>query len=157
MAKSWCVIIGAVAVVFVLGARSGRALATPQDGVAATDLGRATVTDFTVGIDVEGPSDIVVAENVFAPGGSSGWHSHPGPVFVLIRSGALTLYDGHDPNCRGQTYTAGEGFVMPGPGHAMMVRNESTTTAAEVHAVYLGVPVAGSRRVDEAKPGHCAF
>jgi hypothetical protein len=26
-------------------------------------------------------------------GGSTGWHSHPGPAVVIVKSGSLTLYD----------------------------------------------------------------
>jgi quercetin dioxygenase-like cupin family protein len=29
---------------------------------------------------------------VFQPGGDTGWHIHPGPVVVVVKSGALTEY-----------------------------------------------------------------
>src|SRR5687768_6519248 len=32
-----------------------------------------------------------VAEIRIAPGGHTGWHSHPGPVFVMITAGTMTL------------------------------------------------------------------
>ena len=36
--------------------------------------------------------DTVVQQIVFGPGGHTGWHSHPGPVVVLVAQGELTLY-----------------------------------------------------------------
>ena len=29
---------------------------------------------------------------VFQPGGDTGWHTHPGPVVVVVKNGALTEY-----------------------------------------------------------------
>ena len=34
--------------------------------------------------------DTVVQQIVFGPGGHTGWHSHPGPVVVLVAQGELT-------------------------------------------------------------------
>src|SRR5262245_27321524 len=53
--------------------------------------------------------DIVTANATLAPGGTTGWHSHPGPVFVVVKKGPLTVYNA--PNCQPQVYETGEGFV----------------------------------------------
>ena len=66
-----------------------------------------------------------VLENRIAPGGSFGWHSHPGPNTVVVKSGALTLYDGDDPSCTPEVIQAGSGFVDDG-GHLHLVRNEGS-------------------------------
>ena len=47
---------------------------------------------------------------VIAPGGESGWHTHPGPVKGFVVSGAFTDYEGSDP-CNPTTVSAGQGFV----------------------------------------------
>ena len=43
-----------------------------------------------VELHVNGPSDVVQALLVFQPAGETGWHIHPGPVVVIVSSGALT-------------------------------------------------------------------
>jgi hypothetical protein len=36
------------------------------------------------------PSPIVVS-NVFVPGGHRGWHTHPGPSVMTVKTGAITV------------------------------------------------------------------
>ena len=60
-------------------------------------------------IDTKGATDVHVIENVIAPGGSFGWHSHPGPSIVVVKSGTLTLYRGDDPTCTPTTVPGGSG------------------------------------------------
>jgi len=45
----------------------------------------------------------------------------PGVMMVAVKSGALTIYD---TNCSKTTVTAGNAFVMMGPMHVRLVRNE---------------------------------
>ena len=45
-------------------------------------------------------STLTVVENDVAPGGSFGWHSHPGPSLIIVKSGSLIFYDSNDPTCR---------------------------------------------------------
>src|SRR6185437_8817795 len=42
-------------------------------------------------------TDIVVVSIEVAPGGHSGWHFHPGPVLVIVKTGTITFYMGDDP------------------------------------------------------------
>jgi hypothetical protein len=66
------------------------------------------------------PSDVYVAKNTVDPGADSGWHSHPGPSLVIVKSGAATVYDADDPSCTGVTYdSAGDGRV---PDHSPRCR-----------------------------------
>ena len=46
--------------------------------------------DKNVILHVKGPSDAVQTELVSQPGGTTGWHTHPGPVVVVVKTGALT-------------------------------------------------------------------
>ena len=46
--------------------------------------------DNNVILHVKGPSDVLQTQLIFQPGGATGWHTHPGPVVVVIKSGALT-------------------------------------------------------------------
>src|SRR5688572_24085199 len=67
-------------------------------------------------LKTKGLSDARVVHFKVAPGGYFGWHTHPGPVFVMITAGTLTLYHADDPTT-GVDYYAGSGFVDQGGGH----------------------------------------
>jgi quercetin dioxygenase-like cupin family protein len=41
-------------------------------------------------LDFRGPSDVLQTQLIFQPGATTGWHMHPGPVVVVVKSGSLT-------------------------------------------------------------------
>ena len=139
----------------------GSVLATPGVGVTSTALAqgrfeefRSTVKtgDWKMQISTKGVSDVHVLENRLAPGATFGWHSHPGPSFVIVKSGTLSLYHADDPTCTATLVAAGQGFVDEG-GSVHVVRNE---TASEVVVVVTSiVPAGAGRRIDEPAPSHC--
>ena len=103
----------------------------------------------------KGASDLYVQNNVWQPGGSTGWHTHPGHSLIIVTAGAVTAYEGDDPDCTPTVYTQGMGLVDPGGNHVHLLRNEGTTVASTV-AVQL-IPAGQPRRIDAADPGHCPF
>ncbi|CAN5126260.1 cupin domain-containing protein [soil metagenome] len=145
------------------------ALATPGSGVmSATVFARASfadATDIKIKVDhgsqqvllMRNARETVVQQIILSPGGQTGWHSHPGPVIVLIKSGTMTFYDGDDPSCSAGTYVAGQSFVDSGQGHVHIARNESASADLELWAVYLDVPPGSTFRNDAPAPGNCAF
>jgi len=108
-------------------------------------------------INVENARDTVMQQIVIAPGGNTGWHSHPGPVVVLIKSGQMSFYDGDDPTCTVRTYSAGQAFIDSGQGHVHIARNESQSENLELWATYFDVPPGGAFRIDAPNPGNCSF
>lgn len=139
------------------------ALATPGSGVTSTlfavgafdSLEAKTLSPkWQARIDTKGATDVHVLENRIQPGGTFGWHSHPGPSIVVVKSGALTLYHGDDPSCTPQIVPAGSGFVDDG-GDVHVVRNEGTVETV-VYVTSL-VPKGAGRRIDEPSPGNCPF
>ena len=102
-----------------------------------------------------GESDVYVQSNVWAPGGSTGWHTHPGHSLITVTAGALAAYDADDPSCTPKVYTAGMGFVDPGGDHVHLLRNagpgETRTITVQV------IPAGAPRRVDAPAPGNCPF
>ena len=148
---------------------AGAALATPPSGiVSATVLARAAFVDpvdikFKVDggqqevIHVRDAWDTVMQQIVIGPGGSTGWHSHPGPVVVLVKSGELTLYSSEDPTCTGRTYSAGQAFIDSGQGHVHIGRNLNPSQNVELWVTYFDVPPGGPFRIDAANPGNCGF
>lgn len=83
-------------------------------------------------------SNVVFAKVTWAPGGTSGWHTHPGPVIVNVAEGELELINERD--CVARTYTAGEAFIDPGQGNIHIASNSSETDQALAYATFLGVP-----------------
>ena len=139
------------------------ALATPGSGVLSNVLSRATIGPFHVEsengaweVELEASviSDVVTQTITLAPGGSSGWHSHPGPVFVSVKSGTLTFYEANDPRCTPHVFPAGTGFVERG-GDVHIARNEGSENLT-VNATYI-VPQFAPQRVDQPNPGTCRF
>ena len=103
----------------------------------------------------KGFSDLYVQSNVWAPGGSTGWHTHPGHSLIIVTAGTVTAYEGNDPDCKPSVYTPGMGFVDPGGGHVHILRNEGDVEARTI-AVQL-IPADAVRRIDAEDPGNCHF
>ena len=81
------------------------------------------------------------------PGGFSGWHSHPGPVFVMVTQGTLTIYEAGDP--QPHVFPAGTGFVEE-PGRVSTATNEGITDV-EIHAFFL-TPFGAAPTTSEPEP-----
>ena len=101
-------------------------LATPSTGVS-TLIGRGTYDEFKIKrgmpgleLDLKARTDIDIATQTitFQQGTDSGWHKHPGPVFVSVIAGTMTFYDSGDPGCSPVVVTAGHGFVESRAAHA---------------------------------------
>jgi quercetin dioxygenase-like cupin family protein len=77
----------------------------------------------------DGPVDFVVEHLTFGAGGTTGWHVHPGPVLVIVKTGTVTKYSA---DCSVNRYSAGQAFVERGPTDVNMVRNETTNIAETI-------------------------
>lgn len=149
---------------FALLAIAATALATSSLGVTSTTIAQGNVADdidvkvktgdWKVKLETKGPSTLAVTENRVAPGGHFGWHSHPGPSLVIVKSGAATEYHGDDPDCTPRVYPAGTAFVDPGGG-VHIVRNEGSQELVVIVARL--VPSGAAPRIDEPNPGNCNF
>ena len=110
--------------------------------------------DYDIDLKAKDNTDVLVTNLVVAPGGHSGWHAHPGPVLVVVKTGTLTHYDANDPTCTGKSYSAGTVFIEEG-GEVHIARNEGAVEATMVATSLL--PAGGAGRIDAAAPGNCAF
>jgi quercetin dioxygenase-like cupin family protein len=151
-------------VIVAILASAGVVSATSGTGIATTtivqgnfgDIGVKTNFDgHKVDIDTKGDSDLYVVSNVIAPGGHSGWHTHPGPSLITVKSGTITAYEGDDPTCSPTVYTTGQGFIDPGDGHVHLLRNEGAIPAETIAVQF--VPDGGTRRIDEPAQHSCPF
>jgi len=141
---------------------------TQSSGSSSVLLGRATFSDpkdpvikvkritgdWQVSVESKPAFDIAVQTITFQPGGNSGWHSHPGPVFIQVTSGTMTFYESDDPRCTPVVRSAGQGYLDVGD-HAHIARNETSSVATNVVTYFAppGVPL----RVDQPNPGNCTF
>lgn len=164
------------AVVIVALYHSGRVLATPAAGfVSSTVVGRR-LSEIDIRSEsiipnsseddrrakawlaqqkTTGPSDLYVQINIWQPGGSTGWHTHPGNSLIIVTAGTVTEYEGDDLDCKRHAYTKGMTFVDPHGGHVHIIRNEGNVVA-QTTAVQL-IPAGTTRRIDVADPGNCHF
>jgi quercetin dioxygenase-like cupin family protein len=108
-----------------------------------------------VKLKTHGESDVYIVENTVKPGGHSGWHTHPGPSLITVKSGTATFYDSDDPTCTPHVYQAGTGVIDPGDGHVHLLRNEGNVDLVTVTVQIL--PAGAPRRIDAPSPGNCPF
>jgi hypothetical protein len=157
---------------------AGNAQATPSSGFAGVTTAKATYGAFFSHVQTNNPqfwnevmrtvgaTDLYVQNNTWDPAtcGSSGcipstgWHTHPGPSFVIVTQGSVTAYDGNDPACTPHVYTAGtpdNAFLDPGDGHVHIIRDESGAVAKTVAVQF--IPAGAIRRQDAPDPGNCPF
>ena len=136
---------------------------TAAVGFVGTAIGRGNLGTFNIqskaaGYDVRLKSkdntDIAVSNIAVAPGGHSGWHFHPGPVLVVVKTGAITFYHGNDPTCTGTRHPAGTAFIES-DADVGMARNEEAVEATVVATFF--VPAGSPTRIDAAAPGNCPF
>ncbi len=166
--KGYVYIVATTALVgLVLASASlvGVTMASPAMGVQPTLLARGAYEDFKVKsvkgspveFDVKAKSvvDVVVRKHDYAVGSHTGWHSHPGPVFITVTEGTLTYYLYDDPTCTPHTVTKGSGFVDDGRGH--MVRNESGQPAQDMSVIIAPPAPALFRGELDAPNPNCGF
>src|SRR3954453_2878906 len=103
--------IAAFAALLVVGTV---AFATVPSGQHPTAPVIGTLQDITrvntdrVKFQTKDPIDVSSFSVTYDPGGFSGWHTHPGVLFIVVESGSVTREVGCDPP---RTYSAGDAFV----------------------------------------------
>lgn len=169
---TWVMLFSAAMVFTAIYA--GEARATPQSGFTATTLAMGQFGEFDV-VNQQvwhdliprdqyvwwshqktiGTSDVYVQSNVWAVGGSTGWHTHPGHSLIIVTAGTVTAYEGDDPNCKPTVYIKGTGFVDPGGSHVHLLRNEGAVPASTI--AFQIITAGATRRIDAGDPGNCHF
>ncbi len=153
-------ILAALAVLVVAAV----AVATPPVGTMVTPLApagefgpikaHAKIGKWDAKIKTKGDSDMYMTEVTIQPGGTLGWHSHPGLSFVIVKSGTATFYDGDDPSCKPDVIQTGQTAFEP-EGHIHIVRNEGTVPLE--NDVVQFVPHGSPRLISQPDPGNCHF
>ncbi|MGW3624682.1 cupin domain-containing protein [Streptomyces sp. NPDC000880] len=121
--------------------------ATPGSGVSGTVLAQG-VSQETLKLKTNGRTDVVVRTITVAPGGSTGWHHHPGQLLAVVKSGTLTrtLDD-----CSVEVTPAGTAFIEPsGATHRHIGRNLGSEPVV-LYVTYL-LPAGSPLSVDADAP-----
>ena len=174
MKSKW--ILAVLVIALGAGIYGGAVLATPAGGLTTSTLAKATADDLNLtgraftttttadgrahltgvwlaSIRTLGLSDLYVIDNKIAPGGTTGWHSHPGPSIVFVVAGTVTNYTSDDPSCAPHVYTAGQSFTDPGGQDSHVLHNEGAAVAETIAVQF--VPTAAARRIDASAPPNC--
>ena len=144
----WVLLVG------LLGAAvyAGTVLATTPSGLTNVPLARGTdLSNGTIPLQVG--TDVAMAQITVVPGGSSGWHAHPGGAIIIVKQGALTVYRAIGSQCQTATYSAGQAFIER-PGEVDQVVNTGTVPYI-LFVTFPRVPQGESARIDEPDPGTC--
>ena len=98
------------------------------------------------------PSNVASVRIDFRAGDTAGWHSHPGPVFVQVVSGAVTLRHAAHGRCLSEVVRAGHGF-FEAPGAVHVAENRRPAPAV-LYATFVLPPKAGPE-VSAPIPASC--
>jgi quercetin dioxygenase-like cupin family protein len=126
--------------------------ATPPSGLTNIALARGTDTSHGT-IPLQFGTDVAMAQITVDPGGSAGWHSHPGGAIVVVKQGSLTVYTSVGSQCQITTYSAGQAFIER-PGEVDNVLNTGTIPYI-LFVTFPRVPQGDSPRTDQPDPGTC--
>jgi quercetin dioxygenase-like cupin family protein len=133
-----------------------------QVGFVSTPLARGTFVDpVNLQLRLEGDprtevshvndiGDMVMSRITVQPNFSLPWHSHPGPAFVTVTAGQLTVLDGD--TCEARTFGAGDSFIDPGQGHVHVAFNVGNVDMV-LYVTYVGVPKGASPLIPTTNPG----
>ena len=129
-------------------------------------IGRGTYDRFMVNTDVNQSGfqyiakgqpaiDMEVDTHYYNPLASTGWHKHPGPVYITVTSGQLTFYEFDDPTCSPHVYNKGQGFVDFGSGH-IGINQDPINSASDVTVAITSVGGVFRAELPAGNP-NCSF
>jgi len=121
----------------------------PSGNISRNDLAMGKVAD-KIEFSRTEPTDFYIQNVTIDPGANSGWHSHPGPEYSILKAGELVLV--RAPDCQPLTVKAGQGFFIP-DGVAHMAHNDGKDPA-ELYVTY-SVPSGNTALRQDVKDAPC--
>ena len=173
-AMMWTLVLGGITI--GTAAYVGNVMATPASGFTSTTIAFGLLEEFDAmnklvwddpdpsnarkrvwhsSQNTKGDSNLYVQSNVWIPGGTSGWHTHPGHSLITVTAGTVTAYEGDDPTCTPKHYSVGMTFVDEGGNHVHIIRNEGAVDARTITVQLL--PAGAPRRIDAPANPACGF
>jgi len=139
---------GTSAAALVLGLlASGSARGQDLSPLQITTLAQGFSPQKTPNMHVNGPNDVLQSLLTFQPGAETGWHIHPGPVVVVVKSGAIT--ETHANGCMTVHPAGSVFFEMAGEVHNA---TNHTGGVSEVLATFLS-PAGSQPLIPVQNPG----
>jgi quercetin dioxygenase-like cupin family protein len=96
-------------------------------------------------LHANGPTDFYVQNLVLAPGGYSGWHSHPGILMATVVTGSIDFYD---ESCNKHTIGAGEMYFENSHPHGIINNGPVNAALTIAYLIKHDAP----RRLEEEAP-----
>jgi quercetin dioxygenase-like cupin family protein len=101
-------------------------------------------------LQAQGATDFYVQHLVLAPGGYSGWHTHPGLLIGTVVSGDIDFYDA---KCHKHSFTTGQVFLENSQVHGII---NTGSVPADLKIAYL-VKHSAPRRIEADAPACAAW
>jgi hypothetical protein len=156
-----------IGVVVAVALSASLVRATPGVGFTPTVLQRSLIEGpIEIRTGPRALNDVLVQQSDLDPSGSSGWHSHPGPVIVAVKSGVVAFYtpggrrrsprqdndasDRATPWCTVQYFPAGSAYFVEA-NQVHYIQNEGSLGYEDIATFVL--PVGVPARTDEPSPG----
>lgn len=156
-------LVGGVAAALVT---AGAAVATPTIGawynvILSTGVANGvdthahvalagTTEGFTAEMETEGAANFIAQEVKFSPGGTTGWHTHPGIILLTLAADSGPI-DWYDANCVKHVYKAGDSWTEGTKLHDVV-----NSSSIDAHFVVTYVVAKGvNKRTDQPAPA-CA-
>jgi quercetin dioxygenase-like cupin family protein len=102
---------------------------------------------FTAELETEGAANFIVQEVKFSPGGTTGWHTHPGVLLLSLAADSGPI-DWYDASCGKHVYKAGDSWTEGTKLHDVV---NSSSLDAHFVVTYV-VPKGVNKRTDEPAP-----
>jgi quercetin dioxygenase-like cupin family protein len=101
--------------------------------------------DWSAKLVTSGPSNLIVQDVSFFPGGHTGWHSHPGILLIAITEGSIEWYDS---NCQKTVYNVGDSLTENTDIHYFRNTGSVNARVMVTYVLAKGQP----RRIDQPAP-----
>jgi quercetin dioxygenase-like cupin family protein len=102
-----------------------------------------TEEGFSAELETDGASNFIVQDVSFVPGGTTGWHKHPGVLLLSLTADSGSV-DWYDADCHKHVYNAGDSWTEGTKVHDVV--NNSSINARFI--VTYVVPKGVNKRTD---------
>ena len=109
-----------------------------------------TEEGFSAELETEGASNVIQQEIKFSPGGTTGWHTHPGILLLTLAADSGPI-DWYDAGCVKRVYKAGDSWTEGTKLHDVVNNSSIDAHFLVTYVVAKGIP----KRTDQAAPA-CA-
>jgi quercetin dioxygenase-like cupin family protein len=105
---------------------------------------------FNAELETEGAANFIVQEVKFSPGGTTGWHTHPGILLLSLAADSGSV-DWYDAKCAKHVYNAGDSWTEGTTLHDVVNNSSLDAHFLVTYVVAKGI----NKRTDQPAPA-CA-